>query len=174
MPFGVSHVSLRSLEKSRKNAIFFCKFLHESKWQPTIREWKSCSPLSVETITGFKIPITWKTKVLEPFPWDMFWLFWKKPKKGNFVLQFSPWKKHRQKKQCTPWRRARKNEEDGSLHFFHRPPESGLILHRSCVIYDGGRLPEIVILSLFQFPWEMQNLWLWEGKGRSRTSSNIK
>ena len=25
--------------------------------------------------------------------------------------------------------------------FFHRPPESGLILHRSCVIYDGGRSP---------------------------------
>ena len=42
--------------------------------------------------------------------------------------------------------------------FFRRPPESGLSLHRSCEIYDGRRPPEIVILSLFQFPWEMQNL----------------
>ena len=48
---------------------------------------------------------------------------------------------HRQKKQSTPQQRARKNKEDGSLHFFHRPPESGLILHRSCVIYDGGGPP---------------------------------
>ena len=36
-------------------------------------EWESCTPLSVETVTGFKIPVTWKTKALEPFPWDMFW-----------------------------------------------------------------------------------------------------
>ena len=52
---------------------------------------------------------------------------------------------HRHKKQNTPQRRARKNEDDGSLPFLHRPPESGLILNRSCVIcviYDGGRLPE--------------------------------
>ena len=48
---------------------------------------------------------------------------------------------HRQKKQSTPRRRARKNEDDGSLHFLHRQPESGLILHRSFVIYDGGRPP---------------------------------
>ena len=81
-------------------------------------------------------------------------------KTANFVSQFSPWKMHQQKQQSTPWQRARKNKEDGSLHFFHRPPESGLILHRSCVIYDGSRPPEIVISSLFQFPWEMQNLWL--------------
>ena len=79
--------------------------------------------------------------MLEPFPWDMFWLFWKKPKKGDFVSQFSPWKMHWQKKQSTPRRRTRKNEEDGSLRFFRRPPESGLILHTSCVIYDvAGRL----------------------------------
>ena len=64
-----------------------------------------------------------------------------------------------EKGQKTPRRRAWKNEEDGSLHFFRRPPENGLILHRSCIIYDGGRLPEIVILSFFQFPWEMQKLW---------------
>ena len=44
---------------------------------------------------------------------------------------------HRQKKQSTPRRRARKNEDDGSLHFFHRPPERGLILHRKSVkIWD--------------------------------------
>ena len=52
---------------------------------------------------------------------------------------------HRQKKQNTPRRRTRKNEDDGSLPFFHRPPESGLILNRSCiicVIYDGGRPPD--------------------------------
>ena len=41
-----------------------------------------------------------------------------------------------EKKQSTP-QRAQKNEDDGSLHFFHRPPESDLILHRSCIIYDG-------------------------------------
>ena len=40
------------------------------------------------------------------------------------------------------------NEEHGKTKkmavsiFFRRPPESGLILHRSCVIYDGCRLPE--------------------------------
>ena len=39
-------------------------------------------------------------------------------------------------------RKSTKNKEDDSLHFFRRPPESGLILHRSCVIYDGGRPPE--------------------------------
>ena len=52
---------------------------------------------------------------------------------------------HQNKKQNTPRRRARETEEDGSLPFLHRPPESGLILDRSCVIcviYDGGRLPE--------------------------------
>ena len=48
---------------------------------------------------------------------------------------------HRQKKQSTPRPRARKNEDDGSLHFLHRQPESGLILHRSFVIYDGGGPP---------------------------------
>ena len=36
--------------------------------------------------------------------------FFKKVKTGGFVLWFSPWKMHRQKKQSTPWRRARKNE----------------------------------------------------------------
>ena len=45
----------------------------------------------------------------------LFWLFWKKPKKGDFVLQFSPWKMHRQKKQSTPGRRAQKIKEYGSL-----------------------------------------------------------
>ena len=48
-------------------------------------------------------------------------------------------------KKSTPQRRARKNEDNGSLTFLHRPPESGLILNRSCVIcviYDGGRPPE--------------------------------
>ena len=65
----------------------------------------------------------------------LFWLFWKKLKKGDFVSQFSPCIDR--KKQSIPRWRARKNKEDGSLHFFHRPPESGLILHRSCVIYDG-------------------------------------
>ena len=44
-------------------------------------------------------------------------------------------------KQSIPRQRTQKNEEDGSLHFFHRPPENGFILHRSCVIYDGGRPP---------------------------------
>ena len=41
--------------------------------------------------------------------------------------------------------KSTKNKDDGSLHFLHRQPESGLILHRSCVIcviYDGGRPPE--------------------------------
>ena len=68
--------------------------------------------------------------------------FLKKAEKGDFVSQFSPWKMHQQKKQSTPRQRTWKNKEDGSLHFFRRPPESGLILHRSCVIYDGSRPPE--------------------------------
>ena len=45
------------------------------------------------------------------------------------------------KKQNTPRQRAHKNEDDDSLHFLHRQPESGLILHRSFVIYDGGGPP---------------------------------
>ena len=85
--------------------------------QPTIGEWESCSSLSVEIVTGFKISIAWKTKALEPFTWDMFWLFWKNPKKGDFVLRFSPWKKHQQKKQSTPQRRARKNEDYHHIRF---------------------------------------------------------
>ena len=48
---------------------------------------------------------------------------------------------HQNKKQNTPRQRARKNQDNGSLHFLHRQPESGLILHRSCVIYDGGGPP---------------------------------
>ena len=72
----------------------------------------------------------------------LFLAFLKNLKKGNFVLRLSPWKKHQQKKQSTPRRRARKNEEDCSLHFILRPPKSGLILHRSCEIYDSGRPPE--------------------------------
>ena len=47
----------------------------------------------------------------------------------------------KQKKENTPQQRSRKNEDDGSLHFLHRQPESGLILHRSFVIYDGGGPP---------------------------------
>ena len=55
---------------------------------------------------------------------------------------------HRQKKQSTPRRRARKNEDDGSLHFLHRQPESGLILHRSFVIYDDGGPPVSKVVDL--------------------------
>ena len=86
----------------------------------------------------------------------LFLAFFKKVKQVILFHDFLHEKSIDRKKQSTPRQRARKNEDDGSLHFFHRPPESGLILHRSCVIYDGGRPPEIVILSLF--PWEMQNL----------------
>ena len=34
---------------------------------------ENCSPGSVEPITGNKFHLCWETKVLEPFPWDMFW-----------------------------------------------------------------------------------------------------
>ena len=37
--------------------------------------------------------------------------------------------------------RARRNEDNGILHFLHRQPERGLIFHRSFVIYDDGRPP---------------------------------
>ena len=66
----------------------------------------------------------------------LFWLFWKKPKKPILFCNFLHEKCFDRKKQSTPRQRARKYEEDGSH------PESGLILHRSCVIYDGGRPPE--------------------------------
>ena len=33
-----------------------------------------------------------------------------------------------------------------------------IIIKMKVMIYDNGRLPETVISSLFQFPWEMQNL----------------
>ena len=41
-----------------------------------------------------------------------------------------------------------KNEDDGSLHFLHRQPESGLILHRSFVIYDDGGPPVSKVVDL--------------------------
>ena len=48
----------------------------------------------------------------------LFCLFFKKVKTGDFVSQFSRWKMRRPKKQSTPRRSARKNEENSSLRFF--------------------------------------------------------
>ena len=44
--------------------------------------------------------------------------FFKKAKTGDFVLQFSRGKMRRPKKQSTPRRSARKNEENSHLRFF--------------------------------------------------------
>ena len=41
-----------------------------------------------------------------------------------------------------PSSRAVRAGRFGPPNFFCRPPESGLISHTSCVIYDGGRPPE--------------------------------
>ena len=74
---------------------------------------------------------------------------------------------HRQKKQSTPQRRTQKNEEDGSLQFFRRPPEGGVIVHTSCIIYDGGRVAETGHVTRSQLligqPWEKGVLALGEG-----------
>ena len=66
-----------------------------------------------------------------------FWLFSIKPKhvswKWLYHLRFSSYGDF--KTSYSFYRqRTRKNKDDGSLHFFHRPPERGLILHRICVM----------------------------------------
>ena len=71
--------------------------------------------------------------------------FLKKAEKGKFVSQFSPWKMHRQKKQSTPQRRTRKNEEDGSLRFFIFETLSQRFLQnifRDFQFFDSTPLPE--------------------------------
>ena len=78
-----------------------------------------------------------------------FFSFFQKSQNRRFCFTIFSMKNALTEKQSTPRWRTRKNEEDGSLQFFRRPPESGLILHTSCVIYDSGRLADTSYVTRF-------------------------
>ena len=74
--------------------------------------------------------------------------FLKEAEKMRFSVAIFSMNIRRNKKQNTPRQRARRNEDNGSLHFLHRQPESGLIFHRSFVIYDDGGPPVSKVVDL--------------------------
>ena len=121
------------LSKTRNLGRYAPKFLAPAEgWWPSATDWQGLNFFTLEMTILFVFPCSssWCTLFFlsKHFSWRKSWnkivcfdFFEKKPKKGDFVSQVSPWKMHWQKKQSTPRRRAWKNKEGGSLHFSTDP-----------------------------------------------------
>ena len=91
-----------------------------------------CSMLFLIVNSVFSVDTFFMEKIVKQN--RLFWLFWKNAKKGERYGAKQGEKIEKKISQSHPSSSAVWASRFGPPNFFHRPPESGLISHTSCII----------------------------------------